>query len=80
MFSAPRVEGEIAAANDQISLSHFFIQFMVPGAGLEPARSITPRDFKSLVSTNFTTRANPYASRKELGSDDIYYIKFDRRA
>ena len=30
---------------------------MVPGAGLEPARKIIPRDFKSLVSTNFTTRA-----------------------
>lgn len=30
---------------------------MVPGAGLEPARVIHPRDFKSLVSTNFTTRA-----------------------
>ena len=53
---------------------------MVPGAGLEPARSITPRDFKSLVSTNFTTRANPHALLKELGSDDAYYIKFDRRA
>ena len=42
--------------------------------------ALLPRDFKSLVSTNFTTRANPYASRKELGSDDAYYIKFDRRA
>ena len=29
---------------------------MVPGAGLEPARLAT-RDFKSLVSTDFTTRA-----------------------
>ena len=37
---------------------------MVPGAGLEPARSITPRDFKSLVSTNFTTRAQ--AARKKI--------------
>ena len=41
---------------------------MVPGAGLEPARSITPRDFKSLVSTNFTTRANPCVERKEPGN------------
>ena len=32
-------------------------QGMVPGAGVEPARYIIPRDFKSLVSTNFTTRA-----------------------
>jgi len=29
----------------------------VPGAGLEPARTHHPRDFKSLVSTNSTTRA-----------------------
>ena len=29
---------------------------MVPGAGLEPAR-FSARDFKSLVSTNSTTRA-----------------------
>ena len=30
---------------------------MVPGAGVEPARIIHPRDFKSLASTNFATRA-----------------------
>lgn len=30
---------------------------MVPEAGLEPARKQYPRDFKSLVSTNSTTRA-----------------------
>lgn len=30
---------------------------MVRGAGLEPARAIRPRDFKSLVSTNSTTCA-----------------------
>lgn len=30
---------------------------MVRGAGLEPARFFTARDFKSLVSTNSTTRA-----------------------
>lgn len=30
---------------------------MVPGAGIEPARRFGARDFKSLVSTNFTTRA-----------------------
>jgi hypothetical protein len=29
---------------------------VVPGAGIEPAR-LAPRDFKSLVSTNFTIRA-----------------------
>lgn len=30
---------------------------MVPGTGIEPVRP-KPRDFKSLVSTNFTTRAS----------------------
>ncbi len=30
---------------------------LVPGARLELARSKAPRDFKSLVSTNSTTRA-----------------------
>ncbi len=30
---------------------------MVRGAGLEPARPLRPRDFKSLVSTDSTTRA-----------------------
>ncbi len=30
---------------------------MVPGAGLEPARPQWPGDFKSPVSTDFTTRA-----------------------
>ena len=32
----------------------------VPGDGLEPSRIIHPRDFKSLVSTNSTTRASNY--------------------
>ena len=32
------------------------VEDMVPGAGLEPAR-FSARDFKSLVSTNSTTRA-----------------------
>lgn len=30
---------------------------MVPRAGLEPARAIRPGDFKSPVSTDFTTQA-----------------------
>ena len=37
---------------------------MVPGAGLEPARSKRARDFKSLVSTNFTTRATHFVYKK----------------
>ena len=30
---------------------------LVPRAGIEPARPLKPQDFKSCVSTNFTTRA-----------------------
>ncbi len=37
---------------------------MVPEAGLEPARTKSPRDFKSLVSTNSTTPA-----RNKFGGD-----------
>ena len=33
------------------------LNFMVPGAGVEPARLIQARDFKSLASTNSATRA-----------------------
>ena len=33
------------------------IVLVVPGAGIEPARPLKPQDFKSCVSTNFTTRA-----------------------
>ena len=33
------------------------VKKLVPGAGIEPARRFRARDFKSLVSTNFTTRA-----------------------
>ncbi len=35
-----------------------FYKKVVPGAGLEPARSKRARDFKSLASTNSATRAN----------------------
>ena len=37
-------------------MKHLEFYKMVPGAGLEPAR-FSARDFKSLVSTNSTTRA-----------------------
>ena len=36
---------------------------MVPGAGLEPAQPKRPGDFKSPVSTNFTTRAKSEVQR-----------------
>lgn len=42
---------------------------LVPGAGLEPARTLPgPRDFKSRVSTNSTIRAltRPYENKTEI--------------
>ena len=33
------------------------LELLVPGAGLEPARGHTPRDFKSLASTRSATQA-----------------------
>ena len=36
--------------------------YVVPGAGVEPARDILPRDFKSLASTYSATRARRCAS------------------
>jgi hypothetical protein len=33
------------------------LKSLVPGAGLEPARGYTPRDFKSLASTRSATQA-----------------------
>ena len=35
------------------------LKYLVPGAGVEPARSIAPRDFKSLMSTSSITQAHP---------------------
>ena len=40
---------------DQVSLVFFYL---VPEAGIEPARLFKPRDFKSLTSTYFVTRAD----------------------
>ncbi len=49
---------------------------MVPGAGVEPARMFSPRDFKSLVSTNFTTWASGGTIQSRTGLDGfaIHYI------
>ena len=33
---------------------------LVPGAGIEPARHLVPRDFKSLASTISATRARRF--------------------
>ena len=40
---------------EEIQNYHEF-EWLVPGTGIEPVW-LAPRDFKSLVSTNFTTRA-----------------------
>ena len=45
--------------NEELSLS-------VPGAGLEPARPYGPTDFKSVVSTNSTIRAEPRSSKRKM--------------
>jgi hypothetical protein len=45
---------------------------LVPGAGLEPARTLPgPRDFKSRVSTNSTIRAHnrSYENKTEIEND-----------
>ncbi len=33
------------------------LKVLVPGAGIEPAQPLGPRDFKSLASTNSATQA-----------------------
>ena len=45
------------AVGIQLPRDVFIYIFVVPGAGLEPARPQRSGDFKSPVSTNFTTRA-----------------------
>ena len=46
-------------------------QILVPGAGIEPARQCnSARDFKSLVSTNFTTPAYGVSIRYKISSFD----------
>lgn len=39
------------------SLFSIALPQLVPGTGIEPVRLFRARDFKSLVSTNFTIRA-----------------------
>ncbi len=49
---------------------------VVPGAGLEPARDFNvPADFKSAVSTNFTTQAH-YHSISNAQKTNIGFYKF----
>jgi hypothetical protein len=44
---------------------------VVPGAGVEPARSKAPRDFKSLVSTDSTTRALAFSFSIQMVKSSI---------
>ena len=41
----------------EMSDFHKCLKSLVPGAGVEPARDIVPRDFKSLMSTSSITQA-----------------------
>ena len=55
---------------------------LVPGAGVEPARSSVPRDFKSLMYTDSITRAQTFSlfiqallsSTKESTSLPLHYL------
>ena len=63
---------------------------MVPGAGIEPAQPLGPRDFKSLASTNSATQAfdiirllgfthaikNYHFPRKIVLFETFYYVFF----
>ena len=51
-----------------------FLQ-LVPRAGVEPARMFSPRDFKSLVSTNFTTWAINFCCC-QVADNGANYIEF----
>ena len=46
---------------------------MVPGARLELARPKRPRDFKSLVSTDFTTRAQNLVPKGNCVLDAVHF-------
>jgi hypothetical protein len=54
------------------------VWLMVPGARLELARPKRPRDFKSLVSTDFTTRAQNWLLKSNcvLNAVHFTYLKF----
>ncbi len=49
------------------------LRFVVPGAGIEPAR-LAAGDFESPASTNFTTRAN----RNEDADYGIYFTHAEK--
>ena len=45
-------------------LGNSYINKKVPQAGVEPARPFGPRDFKSLVSTDSTIRADLFVAKR----------------
>ncbi len=47
---------------------HKCLKSLVPGAGVEPARGIASRDFKSLMSTSSITQAQPNINKSESRS------------
>ena len=52
----------------------------VPGAGVEPARTQCPQDFKSCVSTNSTTRASNFALlRFKLSFKSIGFLMIPKK-
>ena len=59
----------VSMVTEKIENDHEFeygFELMVPGTGLEPVW-LAPRDFKSLVYTNFTTRAVDLSMRFCIG-------------
>ena len=53
------------------------LTYMVPGAGVEPARPIRARDFKSLASTNSATRASKLERVQNRIARITDYLKID---
>src|SRR6267143_3477104 len=60
--AGPQTEGSRAIDGKEVS-------HLVLGAGIEPAWDLVPRDFKSLASTNFATRADVHAPAPPDGTE-----------
>ena len=60
-LSGKRLELVREALPKAVRVAAAKLLILVPGAGVEPARTLAdPRDFKSRVSTNFTIRAQAH--------------------
>ena len=51
-----------------------YLLLLVPRAGIEPARDIVPRDFKSLASTNSATQARK--NSQKLGGECVQSLNY----